>query len=148
MPALRQISILFIIAIVVSCNQSSNTANDPSQGPAQDTNVAPQGGISDDSTETLVTNIVFNLPEVQERAAYIEKQTNGERHLKVWISQTPQQADSEYYQVNAGEDNGASLVTHFNFYIHKESFELKYYDVANDTLISIADWRKQFLNHD
>lgn len=148
MLTLRQISLLSLIIIVISCNQSSNTANTTSQDSTQGTTIPPQAGISDDSTETLVANIVFNLPEVKERAAYIEKQTDGKRHLKIWISQTTHQANSDYYQVNAGEDNGASLVAHFNFYIHKETFEVKYYDVVNDTIISIADWRKQYLNHD
>jgi hypothetical protein len=39
--------------------------------------------------EEKIIDIIFKLPEFRERAAYIEKQTKGKRHLGIIIYERP-----------------------------------------------------------
>jgi hypothetical protein len=96
-----------------------------------------------DKNEQKICDMILALPEVKERAKYVEKQTKGKRHLMVWIYDTPKESNEEYYWVKAGEDNGTNYVTHFNFYVYPKNNEIKFYDVVNDTVISLTTWRKE-----
>jgi len=93
--------------------------------------------------ENKIYDLVFALPEVKDRADYIERQSNGTRHLRTWIYQTPKETQGKYYWVKVGEENGMNFVSHFNFYVYQENFEIKYFDTENDTIISLDTWRKQ-----
>jgi hypothetical protein len=97
--------------------------------------------LQSDPKEDKLLNLIYNLPEVKERANYVEKQTNGERHLNITIIQTPEEPDDKSYWLKVGEDNGTNFVTHFTFSVNPDTFEVKYYDVINDTLVSLATWR-------
>ncbi len=90
-------------------------------------------------TEDKIFNLIYNIPEVKERAEYVEKQTNGERHLSMRIDET----FDKTYSVVVGEDNGDAVVTHFTFEVNPKNFEIKNYDVINDTLISLSEWQKR-----
>jgi hypothetical protein len=81
------------------------------------------------------------LTEVKERAKYLEKQTEGKRHLQIWIADTPS-IKQPYYYVQVGEDNGTNFVTHFNFYVYPDSMRIMYYDTQNDTELTLDKWRK------
>lgn len=92
--------------------------------------------------EDKITDTIFQLAEVKKRADYIEQQTKGARHLKIWIAGTPEDGN-KYYWVKAGEDNGFNLVTHFNFYVYPDSMRIMYYDVAEDQELTIKEWEKK-----
>lgn len=94
------------------------------------------------SEEEKAYNAILALPEVKERAAYIEKQTNGERHMKLWTTDKPS-GHHNYYTINVGEDNGSALVTHFQFYYYPTSKKILYYDTANDKPLTLEEWRKK-----
>ena len=64
----------------------------------------------------------------------------GERHMKMWISGTPAELNKKYYWVTAGEDNGMSLVTHFNFHVYPDSMRIMYYDATEDHEITLKEW--------
>jgi hypothetical protein len=97
--------------------------------------------------EDKICKLVFEIPEVKESDKYIQKVTKGQRQLIIWISDTPEETDNHWYYVKASEDNGMSLVTHFNFCVNPKNLEIKYYDILNDTLISLDEWRKQLKNN-
>lgn len=102
--------------------------------------------IESDKNEKKIYEIILALPEVKERANYIERHTKGARHLRVWIYQTPNETGEKYYWVKAGEDNGTNFVSHFNFFVYPDNFEIKYYDTVNDTIINLETWRKEMKN--
>jgi hypothetical protein len=99
---------------------------------------------SNDSTviEEKILDTISKLPECRERAAYIEKETKGKRHLTIVIYERPSK-EFPYYWVKAWEDNGIIYATHFNFYIYTNPFNIKYYDTMNNIVISLKEWRQQ-----
>jgi hypothetical protein len=98
--------------------------------------------IDNEDTEDKIIDTIFKLTEVKERAKYIEEQTKGKRHLKIWVEGTPNLPDQKYYWIKAGEDNGTNLVTHFNFYVYPDSMRIMYYDTQSDSELTLNQWRK------
>ena len=98
--------------------------------------------INNDNVEDKIIHTIFKLTEVKERAKYIEQQTKGKRHLKIWIADTPHSTDQKYYWIKAGEYNGINLVTHFNFYVYPDSMRIMYYDTQSDSELTLNKWRK------
>lgn len=92
--------------------------------------------------EEKILNTIFKLPECKDRAAYIEKQTNGKRQLVIAVYGQPSKGNP-YYWVKAWEDNGTSYATLFNFYVCPNPFSIKYYDTVNDKVMSLSEWRQQ-----
>jgi hypothetical protein len=139
--------VVITIQTLVSCQQSASTT----QETADSTHLIDQHLISKKDTiikaekgDDMIYDLIFNLPEIKEREAYIEQQTHGERHLRLMIAERPQNNEHNYYLVKAGENNEISFVTHFNFYIYPgNSYEIKFYDPVKDTIISIDAWRKE-----
>jgi hypothetical protein len=140
---------LLFFFILLSCNeathQSGNLKIDTSK--KENTNLTSVDKSSDsllktNDIEEKIIDTIFKLAEVKQRAKYIEQQTKGERHLKVWIEETPKQPGQNYYSIKVGEDNGTNLVTHFNFYVYPDSMRIMYYDIANDSEVTLDKWRK------
>jgi hypothetical protein len=94
-------------------------------------------------SENDIINALLKLPEVENRKLYIEKQTHGTRHLKIWIHQMPEETEKGYYWVKVGEDNGTTVVTHLNFFVNQRTLEIDYYDIENDKNIDLETWRKK-----
>lgn len=92
--------------------------------------------------ESKILDKIFELKEVRQRAEYIKLASKGERHLSAIIYSKPSK-DEPYYWVKVWEDNGDSYVSHFHFFVYPDPFEIKYYNVAEDTAISLEEWRKQ-----
>jgi len=93
-----------------------------------------------------IYKLILSLPEVAKRARYIHDQTKGDRHLQVMIVESPNNV-IDYYWVKAGEDDGKSYVTHFNFYVFpNRNWEIKYFDTVKDTLVTLEDWRRDNKN--
>jgi hypothetical protein len=93
--------------------------------------------------EKQIFDSINAIPEVKERANYIEKETNGNRHIKIWIYHTPRGKGENYYWVKVGEDNGSNLVTHFNFIVYFNDFKIKYLDTVTNQIIDLKTWRQQ-----
>lgn len=138
--------VFIILLITISCDsvpeksKIKSISQDTLPIKVADTNAEPDSALVS-GKEDEIMNRVFQLPEVTERAQYVEQQTNGERHLSLRIQ--PLTDDEKDYWVIAGEDNGTNVVTHFSFSVNPDNLEVRYYDVVNDTLISIDAWRKQ-----
>ncbi len=106
--------------------------------------VAAPGMLEEGATtiEKSVIDTVLALPEVKERADYIEQETKGQRHLIVLIAAEPDSINN-YYWVKAGEDNGDAFVTHFHFFVYPDSMRIMYYDPVEDAELSLEEWRRQ-----
>jgi hypothetical protein len=135
MTAKKAFLFLLIVLSLASCGKTSNQT----ETKAADSSAVVQQTPADSLTEDIVMEMVFALPEVKERADYIEKETKGQRHMQALINQAPD-ATTNYYWVKAGEDNGTNFVTHFNFLVYPDR-KIMYYDAINDTTITLDAWR-------
>jgi hypothetical protein len=82
------------------------------------------------------------LPEVNSLAEEIEMNSNGKNHLTIWMAADPSETKIKYYWVKVGEDNGDNIATLMNFYVDPKQEEVLYYDIVNDTLVSLEIWRE------
>jgi hypothetical protein len=94
-----------------------------------------------------IIDTLYKIKEVNERFAYVEKQSGGERHLSFVFFTKPTKKDP-YYWVKVWEYNSVSNVTHFNFLVYPKPFSIMYYDTVRDTVISIDEWRKEIRSND
>lgn len=81
---------------------------------------------SDDKNRTKIFNIMEKLPE--------NKNWAGTR-----IVESPQENDKNYYWVRVKTEQNKT----YNYYIYQETFEIKFLDTINNTLLTLEDWRKQ-----
>jgi len=145
---MRQIYLILISLISLIAIGFNNTSNKTDEKTNKDTLISnhqislKDSVVKDDKDEDKIYNLILAIPEVKERGNYIEKETKGKRHIQLMIVETPKDNKSNYYCVKVGEDNGTNFVTHFNFYVYPEKPEIKYYDIINDTAISLDAWRK------
>lgn len=76
--------------------------------------------------------MIFEIPEAKDKS--------------VWIFESPQENDKDYYWIKVGEgDIGLSekkFKTDYNFFIYPKNFEIKYYNQKENKLISIEEWRR------
>ncbi|MBL7690842.1 MAG: hypothetical protein JNM41_04555 [Flavipsychrobacter sp.] len=96
-------------------------------------------------TAGRIIDTLYKIKEVNERFAYVEKQSGGERHLSFVFFTKPTKKDP-YYWVKVLEYNNVSNVTHFNFFVYPKPFSIMYYDTVRDTVISIDEWRRERSN--
>ncbi|MFD1258351.1 hypothetical protein ACFQ3S_16215 [Mucilaginibacter terrae] len=90
--------------------------------------------------EDQVINMVMNLDEVKRKSALIAKESKGKRHLSTYV-ETPPTAAQPYYWVKVAEDNGGSYVTYYSFGVQAKTHAIMFYDVMQDSLISLSQWR-------
>jgi len=151
-----KISVLtFLLFILFACNQTSKQPDnikkvdiakiDTSKTVIINSTASTKkadSSINNEDIEDKIIDTIFKLTEVKERAKYIDEQTKGKRHLKIWVADTPNLPDQKYYWIKAGEDNGTNLVTHFNFYVYPDSMRIMYYDAQSDSVLTLNKWRK------
>lgn len=142
------ILILIISVITPSCSRTKNKISEQKTLDSLTTNkqISQKDSIIEIKNEDKIYNLILKIPEVKERGDYIEKKTNGKRHLQLMIVEMPKENQSNYYWIKVGEDNGTNFVTHFNFYVYIRNFEIKYYDTEKDTIVSLEIWRKEIKN--
>ena len=95
-----------------------------------------------ESVEDKIIDTIFKLKEVIKWSKYLEKQTIGKRHAKLWFADKPKLSDKKYYWVKVGEDNRTNYVSEFNFYVYPDSMRIMYYDTPNDIELTLDEWRK------
>ncbi len=145
------VTILILIMLTIGCNHSDNNVHklvkvDPSNSLRKYSQSILESTVGKGKDINKIYDIVGTLPEVVERAKYIEKESNGNRHLQIMVYKTQKELERPYYWVKAGEDNGTNFVTHFNFYVYPRNeikFEIKYFDTVHDTILNLESWRKQ-----
>jgi hypothetical protein len=139
----------FLSVILTTCNQvgkqSSNSNKVDSlksinQVASADKN-EQDTSIEFSNLENKIIDTIFQLKEIKDRQKYIDRQTNGARHLQIWIADKPN-LTNKYYWVKVGEDNGTNLVTHFNFDVYPDSMRIMFFDTQDDKEITLKEWRK------
>jgi tetratricopeptide (TPR) repeat protein len=87
---------------------------------------------TDNERRDKIFNLIYNLPEVKAC-----KTCDG-----VLIFKEPKETKSSSYWVKVQKKKDSGYVSHFNFYIDTLTFEIKYLDIKNDKVLTLAEWRK------
>jgi len=137
---------IFLIAlslIIFACNSSKKKEPaEKSENKNADSITEVKPAISD---EDKCVSLVEILPEVNSLADEISKNSKDKNHLTIWIAADPTETKIKYYWVKVGEDNGDNIATLLNFYVDPKLEDVLYYDVVNDTLITLEEWRNENL---
>ncbi len=137
---MKIIHILAILGLIFSCHSPEKkepTENSENRNSDTVTEVKPKI-----SEEDKCVSLIEVLPEVNSLADEIEKNSQDKNHLTIWIAADPSETKIKYFWVKVGEDNGDNIVTLHNFYVDPKRDEVLYYDVVNDTLVTMEYWRK------
>lgn len=100
----------------------------------------------DSLVESIAMDTIWSLKEVQSRNENIKLSSNGKRSLSILLYKKPEELDIEAYWIKVVEDNNVSYVTHFNFYVYQNSFNITYLNIIDDREISLGEWRKLITN--
>ena len=154
MRLLKISRLTFLSFILFACNQTSKQSDnlkeidttrvDTTKTVVINSNIpteSAESSINTQNIEDIIIDTIFKLPEIKKRAKYIEEQTKGKRRLKIWVADTPNLPDQQYYWIKVGEDNGTNLVTHFNFYVYPDSMRIMYFDTQRDSELTLKKWR-------
>ena len=112
-----------------SCQQQSK--------PKQTTIVKPKPVNQEDS----IVEMIMDLEEVKRKTAAVELGSKGKRTLSTYV-ETPPTGDDPNYWVKVAEDNGDTYVTYYTFAVDARTRNIRYYDVVDGNLISLAKWRQ------
>lgn len=133
---MNQISFFIVLCFFISC---SNQKEERKETTEEASGEKIQKDTIPDKDKCI--RMVSLLPEVQNLALNIETTTKAHNRLAIWIAADPSETKIKYYWVKAGEDNGDNIVTHMHFYVDPKHNEVLFYDVVNDTLVSLEYWR-------
>src|SRR6218665_1003268 len=87
---------------------------------------------SDNKNRSKIMETIISFPEVKEK------------ECGVWIYESPQTNDRDYYWIKAGKGNlDESYKTDFNFFVYMNPFTVKYYDEKNNKTYSLEEWRNR-----
>ena len=86
-------------------------------------------------------NIISRLKEVKTLVEKTNSKSSNQK-VNIIINKKP---DKEflYYWLQAGVDDGSRFQPVYNFYISPKSFEIHYYNTANDSIITLSKWREK-----
>lgn len=80
---------------------------------------------SDNENRAKIFKLMEELPENQDWAG-------------TGIIESPQENDKNYYWVRVKTQQGKE----YNYYIYQQTFEIKYFDIKKNKLITLDEWRK------
>jgi hypothetical protein len=80
---------------------------------------------SDNENRTKIFKLMEELPENQDWAG-------------TGIIESPQENDKNYYWVRVKTQQGKE----YNYYIYQQTFEIRYFDIKKNKLMTLEEWRK------
>ncbi|HXB12802.1 MAG TPA: hypothetical protein VNZ45_12500 [Bacteroidia bacterium] len=98
----------------------------------------------DSVLEKRIYDTIFTIPEVIKYSKYLDSVSKDSIHLESIIN--PPSDASKDYSIQVGSTTNSIYHTEFTFNIQVKNNKvigLKYYDVINDTLIRLPEWRKR-----
>ena len=102
----------------------------------------PIYSVKNDNSQTEEQKVISKveaLPEVRQAESYIDSFSNHKHGIAFRIANDP--GKDHYYLVQAGYNGDIRFETYFLFSVYVPGFEIKYFDVARDTAISLDVWR-------
>ena len=88
---------------------------------------------SDNENRTKVMELIRELPEVKNKFT---------KNASLAILEAPNDNGKNYYWVRFTEENSLIFKTDYNFYIYQKTFEIKFYNIKKNKIISLTEWRK------
>ena len=101
------------------------------------TNIRAQKKINRVNVEDRVMKAVLELPEVKKLAKDNEKKTGP---IMAVIKQRPRPR-TPYYWVGVGFDQPEMFTTYLHFYVEPKRLKISYFDVINNKVLSLEQWR-------
>ena len=132
--------IYFLYSVMTSCDNSKEKILKKSVKIKEAVNEIIYDTL-DNKEELKIWDTISKLPEVISRIKYVDKISNGKRRLQISTSKKPDYVEN-FYWIKVSEDNGITIVAHFNFFVYPDN-EIKYFDTVNNTILSLEDWRKK-----
>lgn len=87
-------------------------------------------------------NKIFKFPEVEAITKQINKSSKGTHSASIMV-RDEFNGDTTYYQFMVGDNSHDDrYVNIFNFLMDKKTEQIKAYDPALDSIMSLQDWRK------
>ena len=80
---------------------------------------------SDNENRAKIFDLMHKLPENKNRT-------------EIRIVESPQENDKNYYWIRVKTENNKT----FNYYIYRETFEIKFLDTIKNNLMTLEEWRK------
>jgi len=134
---MKNIFSFLILILFISCENKQETTN------TQPTTEVPKTETPEIVTiEDRIFNEILALDEIKAYNKYLDSLKGKEAKTTFIISEKPTK-ESPYYVVKYGFTDEDHFVSEFLFYVYPEPFEIKYFDVVDDTAISIEEWRKR-----
>lgn len=89
-----------------------------------------------------VMDKIFKFPEVRAINRRIIKATKGAQGVSIMVSDEFDN-DTSYYDFRV-IDNSSDYIYHtmYDFLLEKKTWQIKVYESASDSIISLKDWRK------
>jgi len=91
--------------------------------------------------ERKVLRLINSLPEVVKENAR-RKRSHVPVLLRAYIQNTPDK-DNKYYRVTVSEEKSGRLFTYDWYRVDPHTYEVKYDDIINGRVMSLAEWRRQ-----
>ncbi|MFB2878725.1 hypothetical protein [Floridanema aerugineum] len=89
-----------------------------------------------------VMDLVWRLPEVQQKAAEIRRLSNGKIRVKLMIESTPTKTEP-FYTVRLFEDHPDRIVTLYWFRVNMPEERITVQDEITGEYVSLEQWRKK-----
>lgn len=99
------------------------------------------GQSNTDSLAELAMNSIWKIKEVKKLNKNIIKTSKNTRKLSLILCKEPEE-NAKYYWIKVAEDNGSNFVTYFHFFVYPTDWKIKFYNVINDEVIELQEWRK------
>lgn len=129
-----------VISVMISCQQSPKKEKSK-------TDIKPKTESAALNQEDQLIKLITDLDEVKRKSIQVKKESNGKRHLSTYMDDSPAADDTDYW-MKVAEDNGDSYVTYYTFAVDKKTRQIRFYDVLQDSLISLNQWRKTTVSED
>jgi hypothetical protein len=145
---------LFLLSILLSCKSGPRKV----VVPHLDNDTTKQGTFKRDTTSidnhdpfetgkdtvrlNKAINRIFKFPEVEAITKQINKNSKGAHSASIMV-RDEFNGDTTYYQFMVGDNSHDDrYVNIFNFLMDKRTGQIKAYDPALDSIMSLQDWRK------
>lgn len=134
---------LMVVLFGISCksNSTDKARNDSAMLTTKDTNnTTINENISNIEKEDTLYSLIGTIDEVKKLIKKTNSKSSNQK-VSIIISKKPDSGFA-YYWMQVGIDDATRFQPVYNFYIDPKSYAMHYYDTANDSIITLVQWRK------
>lgn len=129
-----------VILFIAACSNSGSSKVETKDSASLPV-IEGASGVNDSSSgEYKALEMVGDLPEVEDMREMVDRMSKGHNEVKLVVFGTPEPG-IPYYTVKVMEDNGDNLVPQMCFRVYPDSSKIMFYDVAEDSAMTLEQWR-------